>query len=267
MIGKALAKEPGERYETCGELCRAAETELGLGGPRFTRRQLVLAGSGAALAVAAAAAVPAILLTRRDRTAALPPAILPVTEDSVVRIDPAAGEATAAISVGTSPVGVAAGEGAVWIISTGDRHLSRIDPETNEVASTAALPPGESPHGVVAGEGAVWTVHAFGVLKYDPVTNTFPPLPDDVESPKDADDIVAEIGYGTDIAAGEGAVWVQHGEVLRLDPETGVVLDKVPSQSVATTPFPLIWLAVGESGVWTASQFGASHASIRRRTR
>jgi serine/threonine-protein kinase len=48
VIAKALAKEPDQRYETCRELAEAARSALGLGGPRFTRRQLVLAGTGAA---------------------------------------------------------------------------------------------------------------------------------------------------------------------------------------------------------------------------
>jgi serine/threonine-protein kinase len=57
VVATVLAKDPSERYETCGEFCRAAETALGLGRPRFTRRQIVLAGTGAALGVAAAAAI------------------------------------------------------------------------------------------------------------------------------------------------------------------------------------------------------------------
>ena len=125
VIGKALAKEPGERYETCGELCRAAEIALGLGRPRFTRRQLVLAGTGAALAVAAAAAVPAVLLTRRDRTAAPPPAILPVTEDSLVRIDPATGEAVAASLRGRARLGSPPAKGRSGWSRQETRRLSR----------------------------------------------------------------------------------------------------------------------------------------------
>ncbi len=229
VIANALAKDPGERYETCGELCRAAETALGLGGPRFTRRQLVLAGTGAAIAVAAAAAVPAVLLTRRDRTAAPPPSILPVSEDSLVRIDPQTGQAVAATPAGPSPAMVAAGEGAIWLVTTGDRPLSRLDPDTNEVVASVGPWPGvgESPQAIVAGEGAVWTVHPSGLLKYDPVTNTFASLPDNVELSSDFNDIAEDASFGTDIAAGNGAIWVSVGDILQLDPETGALRDRI----------------------------------------
>jgi serine/threonine-protein kinase len=259
VIAKALAKNPEERYETCGALCQAAETALGLGRPRFTRRQFVLAGTGAAIAIAAAAAVPAVLLTRRDRTAAAPPAILPVTEDSVVRIDPATGEAVAAIATGSSPVAVAVGEGAVWLVTTGDARLSRVDPQTNQVVSSVGLPRGigESPEGIVVGEGAVWTIFSSGMLKYDPVTGTFPPLPDNVELASDHNDIVDAIGFGSDIAVGSGVVWVSaYGHILRLDPETVTIRDTIrPTGSTGLTS-GVVRLAVGEGGVWTASQEG-----------
>jgi streptogramin lyase/tRNA A-37 threonylcarbamoyl transferase component Bud32 len=258
VIADALAKNPEERYETCGELCQAAETGLGLGGPHLTRRQFVLAGTGAAIAIAAAAAVPAVLLTRRDRTAAPPPAILPVTEDSVVRIDPATGEAVAAIATGSSPVGVAVGGGAVWLVTTGDKRLSRLDPDTNEIVASVGFPPAvpESPQAIVAGEGAVWTVHANGVLKYDPATATFPPLPDNIELAKDDDDIVEYITFAADVAAGHGAVWVTSADILRLDPETGVMLDRIRPPSDSADPSSAGWLAVGEGGVWHASPLG-----------
>ena len=66
VIAKALAKEPAERYPSCGELAAAAAEALGVGlaPPRISRRRLLLLAAGGALAVAAATGVPAILLTR-----------------------------------------------------------------------------------------------------------------------------------------------------------------------------------------------------------
>jgi serine/threonine-protein kinase len=260
VVARALAKAPGERYTTCGDLCQATATALGLGGPRFTRRQLILAGTGAAIAIAAAIAIPAVVLTRRDRTAAPPPSILPVTEDSLVRLDPATGEAVAAIATGPSPVVVAVGEGAIWLVSTGDRRLSRLDPARNEIVASVGFPPAvpESPEAIVAGEGAVWTVHASGVLKYDPETASWVPLPDNIELASDHNDIVKDITFAADIAAGHGAIWVTSADILRIDPETGVVLERTLSPSSAGNTSTAGWLAVDEVGVWHAGPLGVA---------
>jgi streptogramin lyase len=152
---------------------------------------------------------------------------------------------------------VAAGEGAIWLVTTGDRPLSRLDPETNEVVASVGPWPGvgESPNAIVAGEGAVWTVHPSGLLKYDPVTNAFASLPDNVELSSDFNDIAEDGSFGTDIAAGNGAIWVSVGDILQLDPETGELRDRIrpPSDADSTVPG---WLAVGEGRVWHASPLG-----------
>jgi streptogramin lyase len=258
VIATALAKDPEERYATCGELVQAARQALGLGAPRFTRRQLLLAGTGAAMAIGAAAATPAVLLARRDRTAAPPPAILPVREDSLVRIDPATGNAVAAIAAGSSPSLVTVGEGRIWLVTTGDKLLSRVDPDTNEIVASVGFPPAlpESPQGIVAGEGAIWTIHPNGVLKYDPVTTTFPSLPDNIELAKDDYDIAEDITFGADIAAGHGAIWVTSADILRFDPETGVLLERIRPPSDSPAPESAGWLAVDGGGVWHASPLG-----------
>jgi streptogramin lyase len=153
---------------------------------------------------------------------------------------------------------VAAGEGAVWLVTTGDRRLSQLDPDTNEVVASAEFPPGigESPEAIVAGEGAVWTVHANGVLKYDPATGSFPPLPDNIELARDHNDIVEDITFAADIAAGHGAIWVTSADILRLDPETGVVLERTLPPSSTGNTHTGGWLAVGEGGVWHAGPLG-----------
>ncbi len=252
VIARALAKDPAERHGSCGELVEAAREALGLGERRLTRRRLLLVGSGAALAVAAAAAVPAILLGSGNDTpiAAGPKPILPVTQDSLVRIDPETAEAVAALAIGSRPVGVAAGEGAVWVIGQGDRSLSQIDPETNAIVRTISLPPGESPEGIVAGEGAVWTRHAFGLRKYDPATSSFPPLPNEIESPENITDS-GGTGFTNDVAAGHGSIWLfAVDEVLRLDPATGRIVARV---SIGQE---LAWLAISEDAVFLADGWG-----------
>ena len=142
VTAKALAKEPRERYDTCRELCQAAETALGLGRPRFTRRQILLAATGAAIAIAAVAAVPTVLLGGGSAGQAPEPSVpLPLTEDSLVRIDAATSDLVEAIPLGSTVDALAVGDGSVWVVSARERVLAQIDPRTNTVVT------GRSCHG------------------------------------------------------------------------------------------------------------------------
>ena len=58
------------------------------------------------------------------------------------------------IEVGTDPLGIAAGAGAVWTANGADGTVTRIDPRTGRV--TATIPVGPNPQEVVVGEGGVW---------------------------------------------------------------------------------------------------------------
>ena len=60
VIAKALAKEPGERYPSCGELATAAAQALGVGlpQPKMSRRKLLLLAAGGALDLAPPPACP-----------------------------------------------------------------------------------------------------------------------------------------------------------------------------------------------------------------
>jgi streptogramin lyase/tRNA A-37 threonylcarbamoyl transferase component Bud32 len=243
VIAKALAKDPEDRYQTCGELAQAGREALGLGAPRFTRRRLIALSTAGAVALAAAAAVPAILLTRGKPA---PRPILPLARDSLVRIDPKTGDVATAITVGSSPRGVAVGEGAVWVMNVEDRSLSEIDPETSTVIRTVSLAPAESaPNSIAVGEGAVWTAHLGagvslqGIWKLDLRSGSLSEVASGPRSP------------GA-IAVGEGWVWVgletDPSQILRIDPTTGRV--------VASIPFPNFdALAVGEGSIWAADLY------------
>ena len=57
------------------------------------------------------------------------------------------------------PVDVAVGEDGVWVASSLDRTVTRLDPETGETVATIEL--GNEPQRLAAGGGAVWvTVQA-----------------------------------------------------------------------------------------------------------
>ena len=127
VLPRALAKEPAERYATCGELIEDARQALGIAEPKRSRWPLAVAVVGVALIGAALAA---FFLTRGGGGGvdAEPGA------DSLVRIDPPtnnggrddAGRARKAD-------GVAADARYVWVTSAGDGTVWRIDPKTGRV--------------------------------------------------------------------------------------------------------------------------------------
>jgi len=75
--------------------------------------------------------------------------------DAVVRIDEHARRIVRRIPVPGGPTRIAAGSGAVWVItSRGKPALARIDPRTNRVV--ARIPLGITPKRVALGAGSVW---------------------------------------------------------------------------------------------------------------
>jgi tRNA A-37 threonylcarbamoyl transferase component Bud32 len=146
VIATALAKDPADRYPSCGELAEAAAQALGVGltAPRMSRRKLLLLAAGGALAVAAATGVPAILLTRDGSEDTARPTTL-ITRDSLQRIDPLTNTLTATITIGAerkqryaggAGATVAAGEGSVWVSDRPAETIVRVDPTRNVVLET-----------------------------------------------------------------------------------------------------------------------------------
>jgi hypothetical protein len=91
------------------------------------------------------------------------------SRQSLWRINPATNRFVGSVPVGIEAQGsfaagkaegsVAAGYGAVWIMSFGDRVLLRVDPESQTVAKTIPLCTLIYPanlDAIAAGEGAVW---------------------------------------------------------------------------------------------------------------
>jgi streptogramin lyase len=245
VIARALAKEAEERYESCRELVEAAREALGLGAARLTRRRLLAASAGV-VALAAGGAVAAVLLSRRDERAAAPsPAVVPVTANSLVRIDPATNRAVVAVPVGAGPERVAVGEGSVWVANTTDRILVEVDPKTNVVLRTVDVARVGRPTLLAAGEGAVWIadrgpgVAARELWRYDPQSGELAALP-----------TVRIAPFG--IAVGLGSVWITDAlssAVLRIDPRSGAVTGAFPlvvSGSYPDVSFPV----VGAGAVW-----------------
>jgi DNA-binding SARP family transcriptional activator/streptogramin lyase len=166
-------------------------------------------------------------------------------DDTLSRFDLQTRRIERTTGLGVTPAALAAGEGAVWVLSE-EGTLTRIDPAYGSTRTTRVpLNPREdisvgSPIGLAVGEGAVWIEDGnASLLRIDPATGVRRRL---------------DLGRGIDgVAVGLGAVWVIKGSpanVLRVDPRTGSVTTiPIAERRGVLAPFP-IGIAVGSGAVW-----------------
>jgi class 3 adenylate cyclase len=246
VVQRAIAKEPGNRYTTCGELIAAAESALGLAqvSPFGRPRLLLVAAAIALLALAAAIAVAFSAGGGGDRR-------LPVLfghANTAVRIDPMTNKVSAVIPVDPEPLAVAAGGDRVWVYNS-NATVSEIDPATNEVRHRTWI--SDWPTHLSWYDGPVLTADAggawlVGTRQGQPVlTRVFSHAKGKVE-------------YGLPyepraVVVGADAVWVlcrgRRDVVLRIDPKTG----KRTATTVLPTSFSVTGLGVGEGFVWVVA--------------
>jgi virginiamycin B lyase len=120
---------------------------------------------------------------------------------------------------------LAAAQGSLWVTQYDIDRLLRIDLKTGKIVARIAV--GGSPGGVIAAVGAVW-VHDWEhgrLLKVDTRTNR----------------VVGTLKTGTnnsDIALAGASVWTidDHGQLLRVDPETAAVTRRLSLGAAATLP-------------------------------
>ncbi len=160
-------------------------------------------------------------------------------------IDPASGAVTASVEVGSSPAGIAAGAGYVWVTNGADGTVSRIDPTNAHVDQT--VPVGTSPSGIAVGAGSVWVANALdgSVSRIDPRAGRV------VQTIRTARRPVA-------VTVGAGGVWVVDAEgdsVIPLDPASGV-----PRRAVRLGSAPR-GVAVGFGALWVTEP--AAHQLVR----
>jgi hypothetical protein len=163
------------------------------------------------------------------------------------------------IELGSEPNEIAIGEEGVWVTTID--AVVRIDPATGEVVARVDLAQADSAipgggEGIGVGFGSVWVANPVftdgdprfpqgtmgGLARIDPATN----------SPVDS--AVFTDRTPTQVAVGEGAVWVTTGDaVTRLDPET-LEIEAAISVNVGPgdTSHVLTDIAVGEGAVWVA---------------
>jgi YVTN family beta-propeller protein len=150
------------------------------------------------------------------------------------------GKVVAAGEVGPSPSEVAAGDGSLWVTSTDDQTVSRIDPQTGDVRQTITVGSGAS--GIAADDHGIWVANSLAgtVSRIDPKKST--------------GKVVQTIRLGgapAAVALGLGSVWIASPEsqtLFRLDARTGARLGRIP---VGAAPRAL---AVGAGSLWVSDE-------------
>jgi YVTN family beta-propeller protein len=280
VIGRALAKAPGDRYPSCGTLVAAAQAALtgaapvgvrhrlgrAIGRRAGHRRRPALGGltrrSSLVLTITAAVLsamllMAAVVLARDEGAPAGPAAqaVLPAANHAI-RIDPATYQPVAAVAVGTDPAAVVSGGGLVWVANQRDGTVSVVDPATNRVQQTIPAsgsgPVGPGGPGFAFASGSLWVANATQrqVARVEPGTDPTP---------------IPVRGSPTTLAAAPDAdaVWVAAqtqnggGLLVRIDASTNQV---VPTVTLRHAPTGLAITPDGRT-VWVAT---AGDKTIRR---
>ena len=249
VIGKAMAKEPDDRYATCGEAVAEAEGALGLGRPRPSRRRALLAAAALLLAVAAVIAV-ASRSTGEATGAGQAP-----DPEKLVRIEPATNRVVAEIDVGVAPTATAVSGQTVWVYNRADYTVSEVDAATNEVRHTTKVT--TMPADLAYGTGPVLAADAVGAwlvgydLRHDRhlLTRVF-------SGGRGAKEHRLSMDPSA-VVVDKGAVWAlahrgRHNAALRLDPRSARVLQKTRLPDDLSDS-RVDGLAVGRGYVWATN--------------
>jgi YVTN family beta-propeller protein len=268
VIGRALAKDPGDRYPSCGGLVATAQAALagaapagvrhrvrrpadrragrGRRRPWLTRRSsLVLTVTAGLLSAVLLAA--AVLLARDGGAPAVPTtlAVLPAA-NRAVRIDPGSFQAEAAVAVGTDPAAVAGGGGLVWVANRRDGTVTVVDPGTNRVQETipasGSWPVGQGGPGLAFASGSVWVTNADQrrVARVEPGA-------DPTTIPVDASPSAIAAAPDADIVWVAGRTRSGGGLLARIDARTNQVagtfsVTHAPSGLAVTTDGETVWM-------------------------
>jgi YVTN family beta-propeller protein len=281
VITDALAKEPGERPKTCGELVDAAREALCLRNVVVVRdrKPLIAVAVGALVVVGAVAAGLVVTLGGGPHKPSTKPTIAPKV-DSLQRIDPRTNTLAATIGVSGHPTAVAVGADRIWVGSIDDQSILRIDPTSNEVTGKVTT---GGPNSISVETGVVFVANSDGTLsRIDPSTlkvstaagagglwvmngegATWTVTDQGVERINHSGDVVKTIGQagfspfvGT---TGGGGVWVLDDSlrsVWRIDPRTNRIVGRI------RLGFDPGGMAFGAGKVWVTSNSGDAVVAI-----
>jgi YVTN family beta-propeller protein len=287
ILRKALAKDPAKRPPSCRALVESARAALGLAERRGSRRLPVIAAVAAA--AAAAALLTAIWLARDESIRGG----VARSGGSIVRIDPATSKVLGSTPVGGRLTALAAGRDDVWAADAGASAVVRLDAATEAVRSSSShgVPSDVAvagSHAAVANgtdgtvavydaasgafQGAIqlggfgfsdasvatdgrwaWVASGRDLKRIDLVTLV---RAGTSELPLQHDDELQGEVFVTDVATGDGSVWIA-GDALnptlwRVDPN-----GKRRTITIAL-PFGPDALTVADGAVWVANQIDDS---------
>jgi DNA-binding beta-propeller fold protein YncE len=195
--------------------------------------------------------------------------IATVDATGVTAVDARTRAITRTVLLSGSPDAIAAGEGSIWVADSRRGTVTEVEAGYDRIVRRIALPPaprrgtprpGVRPRprsGLAVAAGAVWVTNGSSRLTR-------------VEAASGA---VRRLPAGAAlhaVAAGAGAVWALSSTasaVLRVDPASGAITDRIPiARPGAESPFP-IGIAAGTRSVWVLNANTATLTQIDARTR
>jgi ABC-type transport system substrate-binding protein len=268
-IGRALAKRPGDRFETCSAFTTAlAEALQGAASrPSHRRRWFVAAGA----VVVAAGVAAGVLATRGSGPAPVP------RPDALVALD-ASGHVSDVVPLGQRPTAITTAPDGIWVALAGAYQVVRVDRKTRQITQIVSV--GGVVNGLAYADGSIWATLDSGrdVLRIDPASGQ-PGQPSDVANGPGAiavtkgslwiasrlDGTVSQfdiasgrvvraipIGAGVSaVLAAFGSVWAtseDQASVTRIDPASGAVIETIP---VGHSP---VSLAATRDSLWIANR-------------
>jgi DNA-binding SARP family transcriptional activator/streptogramin lyase len=263
---------------------------------RARRRRLGVMAAIAGAAVLAIAAAVVALWDRNPSGQAAARTPLDLAPNAIAAVDAATGAPRATMPLSGRPVDITAFGGTVWVLTVNSKSLTAIDGRAEKLPRTVPLR--GAPAAVAAGRGAVWVLDGrAGLLSRfepgyeDPSAHIrFRRSGDAASIAVDSDGVwvtdgsarllradpttrkVQEIPAGRPlraVTAGAGAVWALSSDppsVLRADPGTGAITDRLDmGRAGEEAPFP-VGIAATDDAVWVLNQNTASVARIDPRT-
>jgi virginiamycin B lyase len=156
---------------------------------------------------------------------------------------------TATLKIGGTADWVLVTEDALWVAGTKPFAVVRIDPATNKIVASIRIP-GEACSGLASRFGSIWV----------PICGKKPALVRIDEAKNAISDILPTAPAAPEggIAASDDSVWLvadKNGTLLRIDPSTNRVRQKIPIPSGSYNPIfsdGTVWITGIEKNVLTA---------------